>query len=58
MAGRVKHAQRSHRSYQANINSFGSFARSSAAHAQVRTAKKAQGLLASLKNMIHKSQAK
>lgn len=58
MAGRIKHAQRSHRSYQRQAVMAGSFARQSAAYAAVRSAKKSQGILAGLKNMFHKSQAK
>ena len=55
MAGSVKHAQRSHRSHANHQMMANSFARTSAAHAtvkQVKQAKKTQGILEGLKNMI------
>ncbi len=58
MAGRVKHAQRSHRSYAVQAAQFDGFARRSAVYASTRAAKKTTGILESLKNMLHKSQAK
>jgi len=52
MAGKVKHAARSRRSYASHQMMAGSFARTSAAHATVKQAKKTQGILEGLKNMI------
>ena len=52
MAGSVKHAQRSHRSHANHQMMANSFARTSAAHATVKQAKKTQGILEGLKNMI------
>lgn len=52
MAGVLKHAQRSRRSYKNRQMMAGSFARTSAATAAVKQAKKTQGILEGLKKLV------
>ena len=52
MAGVLKHKQRSRRSHKNHQMMAGSFARTSAATATMKQAKKTQGILEGLKNLV------